>query len=54
MRAASSHCSGTGHLDEQGRRIRTILDTRRYATATFRCDQCGFLASFATAPLTDG
>ncbi len=31
-----------------------IRNARRYATATFRCEQCGFLASFATTPLTDG
>ncbi len=31
-----------------------LRHARRYATATFRCKQCSFLASFATTPLTDG
>ncbi len=26
---------------------------RRYAIATLRCEECGFLASYATTPLND-
>ena len=26
---------------------------RRYAVSTFRCEECGFLASYATTPLND-
>ncbi len=28
--------------------------SRRYNVTTFRCEQCGFLASYATTPLSDG
>ena len=31
-----------------------ISHTRRYAVSTFRCDACGFLASYATTPTSDG
>ena len=32
----------------------SLSHTRRYAVSTFRCEQCGFLASYATTPLSDG
>lgn len=39
---------------QRSRWTRTILNTRRYVTSTFRCEQCGFLASFATTAVTVG
>lgn len=30
-----------------------IKRVRRYAVSVFRCEECGFLASYATTPLND-